>query len=414
VEQVQLLAPGGSAEDQFGAAVAIDGDMAVVGAPYDDVPCYDGDAVDQGSAHVFTRSGGVWELAVTPEYDPDHCDDSDRYGATVAVSGGWVVVGAPFDSVSYGIQSGGADSGSAYLQYRVGADWTPPQELNHVDGTGDFNAHFGSSVAIDGEVLVVGQPEADVYQAEEGGQVVSYIPGEVVDGRPLWEEEPGFIEYPVLGVGDNFGASVAMSGDTMVVGAPFSDGTEVDCGAAYVSMRYWDPVYEHEFWEQPVRLEVGDAAASDSIGASVATDGDTIVVGAPDDDEAGVADVGAIHVFARSGYLWGQPVTLHASDAAAGDRFGAAVAIDGDIIVVGSPNHDGGNGAAQGSVYVFSRTNGAWTEQGQLVPADSGAGDNVGVSVAISNDTIVVGAPLDDVGGNTDQGSAFVYRACAE
>ncbi len=201
---------------------------------------------------------------------------------------------------------------------------------------------------------------------------------------------------------DLFGTSVAISGDTVVVGASHDDvGANLEQGSAYVFVR------SGAIWTQQARLTASDAAAGDDFGISVAVSGDTVVVG-DNDIFAGIA-LGSAYVFVRSGTTWTQQAKLTGSDGAASERFGSSVAMTGDTVVVGAYGDDVGANTNQGSAYVFVRSGTNWTQQAQLTASDAAAGDDFGISVAVSGDTVVVGAYLDDVGANTNQGSAYVF-----
>ena len=143
--------------------------------------------------------------------------------------------------------------------------------------------------------------------------------------------------------------------------------------------------------------------------SSVAISGDTVVIGALFDDGAAGFEQGSAYVFVRSGGVWSQQQKLEASDAAAGDVFGISVAISGDTVVVGAWLDDGAAGVDQGSAYVFVRSGGVWSQQQKLEASDAGAGDGFGLSVAISGDTVVISAVFDDGPAGADQGSAYVF-----
>jgi len=201
--------------------------------------------------------------------------------------------------------------------------------------------------------------------------------------------------------GDVFGRSVALSGDTAVVGADLDDhagGTRA--GSAYVFVRSGTD------WAEQAKLTASDAAADDFFGYSVAVSGDTVVVGARNDDHAGGTNAGSVYVFVRSGTDWVEQAKLTASDATVRDYFGQSVALRGDTVVVGAL--DDGAGQYSGSVYVFVRSGTTWSEQAKLTASDATADDQFGWSVALSGDTAVVGARVDDVGGQ-NSGSAYVF-----
>src|SRR5207247_2438966 len=160
---------------------------------------------------------------------------------------------------------------------------------------------------------------------------------------------------------------------------------------------------------QQAQLTASDGAASDEFGWSVAISGDTVVVGAFLDDVVANGDQGSAYVFSRSGTTWTQQAKLTASDGAASDEFGCSVAISGDTVVVGAYLDNVGANTDQGSAYVFVRSGTIWTQQQKLTASDGAASDGFGYSLAISGDVVVVGAFGDDVGANADQGSAYVF-----
>ena len=200
------------------------------------------------------------------------------------------------------------------------------------------------------------------------------------------------------------GISSAVEGDTAVIGAPGADGSE---GAVYVFTRVGDA------WAQSAKLTASTGAAGDRLGGSVAIDGDTIVAGARDDDIAGDGDRGSVYTFARSGpAVRNETAKLTASDGDVDDRLGSSVAIDGDTIVGGAPGDAISGEDNRGSAYTFARTGSATrTQTAKLRAADGDPNDRLGTSLAVEGDTIVAGAPDDDVGPNNDQGSAYTFTS---
>jgi hypothetical protein len=190
--------------------------------------------------------------------------------------------------------------------------------------------------------------------------------------------------------GDRFGSTVAVSGDTVIIGAPFDDGTGTDSGSGYVFTRTGSS------WSQQAKLTASDAAAGDQFGNSVAVSGDTAVIGAPDDDDAAAAAAssGSGYVFARTGSSWSQQAKLTAADATIADLFGSAVAVAGDTAVIGAPG-DGDAGFNSGSGYVFTRSGSGWSQQAKLTAPDAAGGDYFGSAVAVSGDTAHIGAPCN-------------------
>ena len=162
-------------------------------------------------------------------------------------------------------------------------------------------------------------------------------------------------------------------------------------------------------WTQQVRLTASDGRSDDRFGDAVALDGNTALVGARQDDVGSNSRQGSAYVFTGSGSSWTQQAQLTAADGAQLDEFGSAVALDGDTALVGANLDDVGANSDQGSAYVFTRSGSSWTQQVQLAASGSSASDRFGVAVALDGGTALVGAQGDDVGDNRDQGSAYVF-----
>ena len=160
---------------------------------------------------------------------------------------------------------------------------------------------------------------------------------------------------------------------------------------------------------QQAQLVAPDGAASDTFGCSIAISGETVVVGSRFGDGGGVFNQGTVHVFVRTGTVWSLQQKLLPVDGSPGQLFGGSVAIDGDTVVIGSPQATISGNMFQGAVYVFARTGSVWSQQQKLTAFDGAAQDQFGQVVSISRDTLVVSARLADVGGNTDQGAAYVF-----
>lgn len=244
--------------------------------------------------------------------------------------------------------------------------------------------------------------------------------------------------------GDEFGQSVAISGDLMAFGAYREessarnvgggqlDNTARDAGAVYVYVR------DNNRWQLDAYIKPNNMDAGDRFGWSVALDGDRLVVGAPEEDGAGTglnanpgdnsaSNAGAVYLFERVRGRWQQSAYLKASNTDARDRFGTAVAIDGDTIVVGAPDEDsnarGINGDQSnnsslnsGAVYVFRKPDNRWFQEAYIKASNTGGGDRFGSAVDIHRDTIVVGAPAessDAIGVDGDQGNNFALEAGA-
>jgi len=385
-EQAKLIAFEGAAGDEFGHAVAIDGDTAIVGALGDDVGGID----DQGSARVFRNRGGVWresDLALTAIEDEEY----DNFGFSVAIDGDTMIIGAPFDDIGSGY-----DRGSAHIYRWNGASWVFEATLRASDGR--YYDQFGWSVALSGDTAIVGAPNDTV--GENYYQGSAYI---FTRAGTAWTQEV-MLTASDGQYYDQFGWSVALSGDTAIVGVPFDFvGENYYQGSAYIFTR------SGSVWTQQAKLTAFDAAAGDEFGVSVALSGDTALVGAVYDDGAAGANQGSAYVFTRSGTLWTQQAKLEASDAAVFDNFGSSVALSGDTAIVGAQFGDGAAGADQGSAYVFTRAGTSWTEEVKLTAADGQYFDLFGWSVAVSGETALVGAYLADIGTSADQGAAYTF-----
>jgi hypothetical protein len=237
---------------------------------------------------------------------------------------------------------------------------------------------LGRSVALSGDTAVVGASWTDMFT---GAAYVFSRSG------PVWSQT-ATLAVSGGARGDSLGHSVALSGDTAIVGAY---GKNSNTGVAYVFTR------SGLVWSQTATLSASGGAASDSFGASVALSGDTAIVGAP----ARNSNTGAAYVFTRSGSVWSQTATLTASSGAPGDLLGYSVALEGDTAIAGSYGKNSNTGAA----YVFTRSGSVWSQTATLTAAGGAAGDRLGYSVALSVDTAVVGA----YGKNSNTGAAYVF-----
>ena len=381
-EQQKLTASDGAAGDFFGN-VAIHGNTVVVGAHQDDV----GANVDQGSAYVFVREGGSW---IEQQKLTASDGATDDFFANAAVHGNTIVVTASMDDVGSNV-----DQGSAYVFVREGGSWTEQQKLTASDGAaGDL---FGRGVDIHGNTIVVSSSFDDVGSNVDQGSAHVFVR----EGKS-WVEQQKLTASDGAG-GDFFSDSVAIHGETIVVGAPADDiGSNFNQGSAYVFVR------EDQSWVEQQKLTASDGAFFDVFGTSVAIHGETIIVGAFFDDSPNF-DQGSAYVFAREGESWTEQQKLTASDGAFNDRFGTSVAIHGETIVVGALEDDVGGNFNQGSAYVFQRQGSSWSEQQKLTASDGAAADFFGHPVAIHGNTIVVAASQDDIGSNVNQGSVYVF-----
>ncbi len=345
----RLVAPVAQPFAFFGGDVTIDGDIAIVGADGEDSP-----GTDAGAVYVFVRDpdNGTWD-AGTRLVAPD-AQAGDRFGYSVAISGNSAIVGAPFEEGGAGDPA--EDAGAAYVFVRDAGtgQWDAGTKLDWTTSVAKFS-EFGFDVAIDGDLAVVGAPTFAVdfgavfFFARDSG-TGSWGTGDLL--------RPG-IEF---GVGE-FGTSVAISGDTAIVGVPQGtkeNGTTVFGAAAVVGRNPDDGS-----WSVLSRLEratfiVGFSnffAQFSLYGNSVAFDGEMAIVGGRAENGT-EDDSGAAYVFWRdpSSGAWSESSTLFASDPQFEDYFGRSVAIDGGVAIVGAWAEDGGPGdplPAAGAAYIF-------------------------------------------------------------
>ncbi|HEX6832142.1 MAG TPA: hypothetical protein VF132_01300 [Rudaea sp.] len=467
--QTSLNAPG-----NLGVSVALSGDTLAAGAPY----------AGSGYVYVFKGSGSTWTFVGSP-FPPDLPADA-RFGYSIALNQNRLLIGAPHDSLL------AADRGSAYVFafQAATATWQFEQKLEaFLDGAASDT--FGYAVALEGETTVIGAP------GRAGGGAVHSFTRNAVLG--LWTYNPtllpsgavrsfgvsvtlheghlavggwdpaksdptayvysgsaatwalqatlvsrmhlfssGYAYYslafaresllsgahcavrtfscvgqvdfflpsgsgwkeaaPIAAISDSngitFGASVALSNNTAVVWAPEQSNALSTNGAASIYVR--DP--QSNTWPLQARVP---AAAAYCTGACVAVDGDTLLVGLPDAKVGSNLRQGAVAVYQRSGTSWNSAGTLADLSGHADDHFGSAIALSGNLAVVGATDIDG-----TGGVYVFSRgAGGAWSLLRKLQVPDAKPGDNVGSSVAISGSTVLAGAPL----ANNARGGVYVF-----
>jgi hypothetical protein len=362
ISEFKLTAIDAAAIDQFGYSVDISGDTAVVGAPIAD------------SAYVFQydESTAAWSEDPVAVLTAPVPAEPGQFGWSVAIDGDTVVVGA-FDLMD--------PSGSAYVFTRSGGTWDEGHEL--------IAGHLvGASVAISGDTVVVGAlvPTSSAY-------VFRYVYDDSM-GTWDWVQEEE-LKAPGASFAPFFGWSVAIDGDTAVVGAPFA-------GSAYVFTRS-----DGGTWDEGYQLITGNW-----VGASVAVSGDTVVVAAPSYTSFPLqppSGPGSVSVFTRSGGTWDEAGILNSE----ASGFGASVAISGKLLVVGAPRDNDG-AKLSGAAYLFRHDGTSWvadTALPKLTPSVAPPADDFdqfGRDVAINVSTVIVGAVFGD-GPVVDSGSASVF-----
>jgi hypothetical protein len=310
---------------------------------------------------------------------------NDFFGRSASLSGDTIVVGA------YRNEAGGSERGAAYVFARSGSAWPEAQKLTAGDGA-DFD-FFGWSSDIDGNVIAVGAPGDDDKGDGSGSAYMFRRSGSFTQEQKLLASD-GVAE-------DRFGDAVAVSGNVVVVGAPGKIASGPAHGSAYVFR------FQGTSWVQEQKLTASDGAAADNFGESVDIHGDVIVVGAPEDDDV-AAGAGSAYVFRFNGVTWVEEKKLTASDGGFTDRFGFGVAVHDDLVVVGADGADGA-ALSSGAAYVFTFDGLTWNEDQKLTASDGENADAFGLGVTTDGVTIVVGAPQDDFPGLNGPGSAYVF-----
>ena len=318
-----------------------------------------------------------------------------NHGRAVAISGDTALVGAHWDNDQ------GTQSGSAYVYQRepgLEGSWVFAQKLLASDGGG--SEHFGRSVAIDGNTIMVGALN-HLHDADGGNGAVYVFKYDPDTSR--WIERQELVASDGA-IGDGFGVSVSISGDVALIGAPSDDDDGFASGSVYVFR--FDPKTSQ--WIEGQKLTASDAMTSDGFGGSVALAGDLAVIGTPGQD--GVEEeTGAAYVFRfdSDSATWIEQAKVFASDGTVLDRFGWSVAVSPDSIgvaIVGARL----DGAGSAYVFRYDPKSSTWFEEQKLVPS-GGSPEQFGRAVAMDGDTALIGSPFADAVGYSS-GAAYVFR----
>ena len=408
----------------FPTTVALSKDTLVVGVS--------GNYSYQGQVFVFVRTGTAWQYQASLATSPSI--NNAGYGNAVAVTGDTVVVGAPSMYAS-----GYYNAGMAFVFTRSGSTWTQQATLQAGDAASYVN--FGSSLAIEADTLLVGAPGLGGYQG--GGYIFTR-------SGTTWSQTAELTQagYGTYYSGPYAGQKVALSGSTAILGfrSPYSNtyyGTQQmaatftrtgstwsfqsDLAATANSAGYYSYLYSGGLALSGSSLLAGklyiysSTAANELIayqnsgsgwsgavpvavpvstyvqlGSSVTVKGGMALVGAPGDRDANGNATGSVRVLKSAAGGWSIDQTLTPLDGVASGRFGAVVVRDGDVAVVGC-----GSEAA----YVFQQSNGTWSQMAKLTASDGMTGDGFGLSVAVLQNTILVGAPSK----NNGIGQVYVF-----
>ncbi|MEO8612913.1 MAG: hypothetical protein ABI690_33780 [Chloroflexota bacterium] len=406
-KEAKLTAPDASPGDRFGSSVTFRNEYAAIAAPNWNE--------NQGAVYVYQRIGSEsWPLYAILTADDGAA--GDEFGASISMGDG----GGTITRMAIGAPGKDAGTGAVYLFEVDGSDipptWAQVSKLTPADGAaGD---RFGTSVYTDqltpGTFTIVGSPNDD-DAGTDSGSVYVYVPS----GVNTWSQETK-LNGGDSADGDHFGTALTnlfnsnMSDQiTVIVGAPDADSPAEDAGAVYTFKRT-NP--STPSWTEGEKLIASDTDAGDHFGASVAHFIDNYAaIGAPGDDAKG-SDAGAAYIFdyANNGGVWIEAKKLLGTESAAGDHYGASVAIDDTAAVIGAPFETGDVGQAQsGALHVHNRL-ANWGQFSRLTAAHNAINDSFGASFAIDGNYAIVGAGGDDDGGHdpnafTDQGAAYIF-----
>jgi hypothetical protein len=351
-EVQKLVAGDATAYAGFGSSIALSGNTAVIGA--------NGENENRGAAYVFTWNGSAWvqqaKLTVAG------AASWDRFGSTVAIDGGTIVIGAPGES---------DNAGGAYVFAWDGSAWTQQTRLD-VPNPYSYRG-FGNAAIVAGDTAMV----TDLDGTWGGGAVHVFT-----RTGTSWELTGKLLD-PDGSVLNGIGHAMAIDGDRIVVGAQ---------GGAYVFT-----------WSGSAGVPLGTpitGPAGVGFGDTVAINGDTVVIGARYDSG------GAAYVLTWNGGTWTQQAKLTSADCGTSDQCGGSVAVQGDIALVGAQF---GGTSNEGSVHVFTRAGGLWTLQGKLEPSPLSGSNYFGVRIAMRDATAMVGALGQGLTGPAYSGSVHVF-----
>ena len=398
-QEQKLIAYQPSAYDYFGqqSAVSGDGNTICVGARNEDTT-----AGDSGAVYVYTYGSGTWTYrARLKASDAQSSDVLGEAGLAISDDGRTIVVAARLED------TGGTDAGAAYVFMSSNSTWTSfTQQKLQASNKAANDQYCRCDVSGDGNTIIVGAPHEDGPTNSILSSGAAYIYSRSGDS---WTEDQ--ILYPSDPIENNyFGVDNALNEDGTVaaIAATGDDTTATDSGAVYIFTK------SNGTWSQETKLKVtsGGPNASDHWGGvSLSDDGLTLSAGTSNDDTT-ASNSGAVYVFNKSGGTWSQTVKLKASDAQQDDKLGGRTRISGtgDTIVSGAREEDTGVSQA-GATYIFTLTNGTWSQRQKIQASDRASWDLFGDSVGISKDgtVICVGAVLED-GGSTDGGSVYAFR----
>ena len=370
VEEARFSGSDTAAGDLFGSAVALDGVTLVAGAPH-------AGPNERGAAYVFTRVNGAWSQQAKLVATIGPVASFDHFGGAVAIAGDVIVVGAPE------AESGGIDRGAAYVFRRSGAVWNAEASL--LWPLPADNERFGASVCVADDTIAIGAPYRPGLGGLMGGVGVFTYAGtwsfRVRLSNAMWDDDDQLgraVDIERLAT-----TSYRLAGGTLTIGAVIYEGS----GAA------WSQLTELGSWDMQ----------------SVALSHPNAVVGHPYIDGPGTPG-GRAYAFRKTGSAFVLDPTLYSSDPAIGDRFATSLALEGDVLVVGEPQDDTPGAIGRGKAQLMERTGSSWIARASIRASDGAGHDEFGSAVALAGAIVIVGAPRDDHAAGVDAGSVYALR----
>ncbi len=397
----KLAATGLSDDDNFGHAVAIAGDYAVVGVPGDD-----DNGSGAGAVFIFTRNqGGNNNWGEISKIEASDGAAGDGFGWAVAIAGDYIVIGAPGDD------DNGSNSGSVFI-FANNQDGSWSQVKKIVADDGNIDDGFGSAVAISNDRIIVGMPGDDTVSKDAGA---AFIFARNQGGTNNWGQAAKISVSNTLHLGspENFGLAVAIDGDNAVVGAPGTDDSGIDSGLAYLFNRNQGGSNN---WGKIADLAASDGAAYYEFALAVGISGDFAIIGSGRDNNANGSQAGAVYFFNKNqggSNNWGELTKKTTSDGNKYDYFGTAVAIAGNYAVAGAPGHDS-QAYSAGAAYIMERNEGGnnnWGIKEKLTAGDGDTFEFFGDAATISStrDTLIGAPEQDDM-----TGAAYLFDNAAK
>ncbi len=364
--------------DIYAAAMAVDGNIALVASEWDD-----DQGKDSGAVFVYRCDGRQW--VEEQKLLPSDGQAGDNFGRSLELDGNLAVVGTHWDD------DNGEKSGSVYAFRYNGTAWVQEQKLLASDGKADDR--LGNTVSVDGDLIVAGAWKRNGGGKDSGAAYVYRFNG------LQWVQEQKLVASDREAY-DGFGRHVSVSGDVIAVGAWKDDDGASNAGAVYM--------FRHNGtkWVQEQKLVASDAGAGSLLGWSVYLDGRTVVTGAFGDSPKGTLS-GAAYVWRYDGVGWSHEHKIVPRDGSAYDHFGFSIALDGDNLAVGAPVKLT-EFLGPGAVYLYRYRNNKWNKFRKVVPSDGAPQDAFGFHLALKGKLLVTGSWRDD-DASADSGSAYLY-----